>query len=180
MAAATTSLPETPGGGRNWDYRYTWIRDGVCTMAALQDLGFRDEAHAFLGFIADRLDEAPLQVMYGIGGERELPESTLDHLSGYEGAQPVRIGNGAVHQRQHDMWGWLLLLIERDLLGSRRTGRRPDLGHRAAHGHRGDRTLATPRPGHLGDPRRGPSLRLVQAHGMGRPRSGRTARRATR
>ena len=74
MAAATTSLPETPGGGRNWDYRYTWIRDGVCTMAALQDLGFREEARAFLSFLADRLDEAPLQVMYGIGGERELPE----------------------------------------------------------------------------------------------------------
>jgi alpha,alpha-trehalase len=117
MAAATTSLPETPGGSRNWDYRYTWIRDGVCTLAALQDLGFRDEAHAFLGFIANRLDEAPLQVMYGIGGERELPESTLDHLEGYEGARPVRIGNGAVHQRQHDMWGWLVHLIERDLAG---------------------------------------------------------------
>jgi GH15 family glucan-1,4-alpha-glucosidase len=87
----------------------------VCTLAALQDLGFREEAHAFLGFIADRLDEAPLQVMYGIGGERELPESTLDHLEGYEGARPVRIGNGAVHQQQHDMWGWLVHLIERDL-----------------------------------------------------------------
>ena len=117
MAAATTSLPETPGGNRNWDYRYTWIRDGVCTMAALQDLGFAEEAHAFLGFIADRLDQAPLQVMYGIGGELELPESTLEHLGGYEGARPVRIGNGAVHQRQHDMWGWLVHLIERDLAG---------------------------------------------------------------
>ena len=117
MAAATTSLPETPGGTRNWDYRYTWIRDGVCTMAALQDLGFREEAHAFLGFIADRMAAAPLQVMYGIGGETELAESTLDHLSGYQGARPVRIGNGAVHQRQHDMWGWLLHLMERDLVG---------------------------------------------------------------
>jgi len=117
MAAATTSLPETPGGTRNWDYRYTWIRDGVCTMAALQDMGFHEEAHAFLGFIADRMAAAPLQVMYGIGGETELPESTLDHLSGYEGARPVRIGNGAVHQRQHDMWGWLLHLMERDLVG---------------------------------------------------------------
>jgi len=117
MAAATTSLPETPGGSRNWDYRYTWIRDGVCTLAALQDLGFREEAHAFLGFIADRLDEAPLQVMYGIGGELELPESTLNHLEGYKGARPVRIGNGAFDQRQHDMWGWLVYLIERDLTG---------------------------------------------------------------
>ena len=115
MAAATTSLPETPDGTRNWDYRYTWIRDGVCTLAGLQDLGFLDEAQAFLGFIGDRLDEAPFQVMYGIGGETELPESTLDHLEGYEGARPVRIGNGAVHQRQHDMWGWLVYLIERDL-----------------------------------------------------------------
>jgi alpha,alpha-trehalase len=115
MAAATTSLPETPGGSRNWDYRYTWIRDGVCTLAALQDLGFLEESHAFLGFIADRLDLAPLQVMYGVGGETELPESTLDHLEGYQGARPVRIGNGAVHQRQHDVWGWLAHLIERDL-----------------------------------------------------------------
>jgi GH15 family glucan-1,4-alpha-glucosidase len=115
MAAATTSLPETPGGNRNWDYRYTWIRDGVCTLAALQDLGFHAEAHDFLEFIANRLDAAPFQVMYGIGGEIELPESTLDHLEGYEGARPVRIGNGAVHQRQHDMWGWLVYLIDRDL-----------------------------------------------------------------
>jgi alpha,alpha-trehalase len=115
MAAATTSLPETPGGNRNWDYRYTWVRDGVCTLAALQDLGFLDEAHAFLGFIADRLDLAPLQVMYGVGGETEMPESTLDHLEGYRGARPVRIGNGAVHQRQHDVWGWLAHLIERDV-----------------------------------------------------------------
>ena len=116
VAAATTSLPETPGGGRNWDYRYTWLRDGVFTLAALQDLGFRDEARRFIDFVYGRLVGGhELQVMYGIGGERELPESTLDHLAGYEGARPVRIGNGAVGQRQHDVWGVLLHLVERDV-----------------------------------------------------------------
>lgn len=114
-AATTTSLPEAPGGNRNWDYRYAWIRDGVCTLAALQRLGFHAEATAFLGFVMDRMDASPLQVMYGVDGATELPESTLDHLTGYEGARPVRIGNGAVHQRQNDMWGWLAHLIERDL-----------------------------------------------------------------
>ena len=116
IAAATTSLPETPGGSRNWDYRYTWLRDGVFTLAALQDLGFREEARRFIDFVCGRLVGGhQLQVMYGIGGERELPESTLDHLAGYEGARPVRIGNGAVGQRQHDVWGVLLHLVERDV-----------------------------------------------------------------
>ena len=170
MAAGTTSLPETPGGSRNWDYRYTWIRDGVCTMAALQDLGFRDEAHAFLGFIADRLDEAPLQVMYGIGGELELPESTLDHLGGYEGARPVRIGNGAVHQRQHDMWGWLLLLIDRDLAGrdvpvDDRTWAIVQRMAAEATEH-----WRSPDQGIWENPRRAAALRVVQAHGLGRAR----------
>jgi GH15 family glucan-1,4-alpha-glucosidase len=114
IAAATTSLPETIGGERNWDYRYTWLRDGVFTMEPLQDLGFPEEGRRFIGFLAGRLDGHPLQIMYRVGGERELPESTLDHLTGYEGSRPVRIGNGAVHQRQHDMWGVVLDLVLRD------------------------------------------------------------------
>jgi GH15 family glucan-1,4-alpha-glucosidase len=108
VAAATTSLPETPGGQRNWDYRYTWIRDSTFTLWALYTLGFDWEADDFLYFIYDVAGRnEPLQVLYGVGGERELPESTLP-LSGYRGAKPVRIGNAAYRQRQHDMWGAFL------------------------------------------------------------------------
>jgi len=116
VAAATTSLPETPGGERNWDYRYTWLRDGTFTLAALQDLGFLEEARRFIRFLAaEHAAGKPLQLMFRVGGELELPESTLDHLSGYGGARPVRIGNGAAGQRQHDMWGVLLDLVWRDI-----------------------------------------------------------------
>ncbi len=110
VAAATTSLPETVGGERNWDYRYTWIRDSTFMLWALYSLGFEWEANDFFYFLADVVggQEGDLQIMYGIGGEAELPESTLDHLSGYEGARPVRIGNGAFQQNQHDVWGALL------------------------------------------------------------------------
>jgi GH15 family glucan-1,4-alpha-glucosidase len=109
VAAPTTSLPETPGGERNWDYRYSWIRDSTFALWGLYTLGFDWEANDYLAFIADvaeRDDE--LQIMYGIDGERALPERTLDHLGGYEGARPVRVGNGAYDQRQHDMWGAVL------------------------------------------------------------------------
>jgi alpha,alpha-trehalase len=110
VAAATTSLPETLGGERNWDYRYTWIRDATFMLWGLYTLGFDWEANDFFYFIADvaEAEEGDLQIMYGIGGEDELPESTLDHLSGYDGAIPVRIGNGAFDQDQHDVWGAIL------------------------------------------------------------------------
>jgi GH15 family glucan-1,4-alpha-glucosidase len=110
VAAATTSLPETPGGERNWDYRYSWIRDSTFSLWALHTLGFDEEAEDFAHFITDivRGHEGRLQIMYGIGGERDLSERTLDHLSGYDGAKPVRIGNGAYSQRQNDVWGALL------------------------------------------------------------------------
>jgi GH15 family glucan-1,4-alpha-glucosidase len=116
VAAATTSLPETPGGERNWDYRYTWLRDGTYTLAALQDLGFRAEARRFIAFLAEQHARGvPLQLMFRVGGELDLPEEALDHLSGYDGARPVRIGNGAAGQAQHDMWGALLDLVWRDV-----------------------------------------------------------------
>ncbi|MFP5388613.1 MAG: glycoside hydrolase family 15 protein, partial [Thermoleophilia bacterium] len=109
VAAPTTSLPETPGGERNWDYRYSWIRDSTFTLWALHTLGFDQEARDFMRFVLGVCREDPnLQIMYGIGGERELTESTLDHLGGYGGASPVRIGNGAYDQRQNDVWGALL------------------------------------------------------------------------
>jgi GH15 family glucan-1,4-alpha-glucosidase len=110
VAAATTSLPETLGGERNWDYRYTWIRDATFMLWGLYTLGFDWEANDFFYFIADvaEAEEGRLQIMYGIGGESELPELTLPHCSGYEGAQPVRIGNEAYRQNQHDVWGAIL------------------------------------------------------------------------
>ncbi|MBF8191179.1 glycoside hydrolase family 15 protein [Nonomuraea sp. K274] len=109
LAAATSSLPETPGGERNYDYRFTWLRDATFMLWGLYTLGLDREADDFFCFIADLAEqEADLQIMYGIGGERDLTEHVLDHLSGYEGARPVRIGNGAWDQRQHDVWGVLL------------------------------------------------------------------------
>jgi GH15 family glucan-1,4-alpha-glucosidase len=110
LAAATTSLPESPGGERNWDYRYTWIRDSTFMLWGLYSLGFDWEANDFFYFIADvaEAEEGQLQIMYGIDGEAELVEKTLDHLSGYEGARPVRTGNGAYNQDQHDVWGAVL------------------------------------------------------------------------
>jgi GH15 family glucan-1,4-alpha-glucosidase len=122
VAAPTTSLPETPGGERNWDYRYSWIRDSTFTLWALHTLGFDQEARDFMRFILDVCRKDPrLQIMYGIGGEKNLDEKTLDHLAGYGGARPVRIGNGAYNQRQHDVWGALLdsiYLHEKALKGS--------------------------------------------------------------
>ena len=110
MAAATTSLPESPHGARNWDYRYTWIRDSTFALWGLYTLGFDREADDFFYFIHDVAASQPdtLQIMYGVGGERKLTESALDHLTGYGDARPVRVGNGAFDQRQHDVWGALL------------------------------------------------------------------------
>jgi GH15 family glucan-1,4-alpha-glucosidase len=113
VAAATTSLPETPRGERNWDYRYSWIRDSTFALWGLFTLGFDWEANDFFWFIADLAErDHELQIMYGVGGERELQERTLDHLTGYGGAVPVRVGNGAYDQRQHDVWGAVLYSID--------------------------------------------------------------------
>jgi alpha,alpha-trehalase len=110
VAALTTSLPETPGGERNWDYRYTWIRDASFTLWSLHVIGFDQEAREFMEFVCQlfhgRGPEA--QIMFGIGGETELTERTLDHMSGYIGSKPVRIGNAAYKQRQNDVYGALL------------------------------------------------------------------------
>ncbi|HEV8459712.1 MAG TPA: glycoside hydrolase family 15 protein [Gaiellaceae bacterium] len=110
VAAATTSLPETPGGERNWDYRYTWIRDATFMLWGLYSLGFDWEANDFFYFLQDvaEAEEGRLQIMYGIGGEAELPEVELEHLTGYDGARPVRVGNNAYRQDQHDVWGAIL------------------------------------------------------------------------
>jgi GH15 family glucan-1,4-alpha-glucosidase len=128
IAAPTTSLPETPGGVRNWDYRYSWIRDSTFSLWALHTLGFDEEARDFMRFILGVCRDHPdLQIMYGIGGERDLTERTLDHLGGYGGAAPVRVGNGAYDQRQNDVWGALLdsvYLHEKALRGGGGAGAR--------------------------------------------------------
>ena len=109
LAAATTSLPETPGGERNWDYRYSWVRDATFALWGLYTLGFDYEANSFFYFIADQIgDGSPLKVLYAVDDGIELKESTLDHLTGYEDSRPVRIGNDANDQEQHDIWGALL------------------------------------------------------------------------
>ncbi|WP_433246932.1 glycoside hydrolase family 15 protein [Streptosporangium sp. CA-135522] len=109
VAAATTSLPETPGGDRNWDYRYSWIRDSTFALWGLYTLGFDWEADDFFWFIADVAErDEELQVMYGVDGERDLQEHILDYLDGYEGAKPVRVGNAAHKHHQHDVWGAVL------------------------------------------------------------------------
>ena len=124
VAALTTSLPETPGGERNWDYRYTWLRDSTFTLQALHYLNLDWEAEEFMQFVADLEpnSDGALQIMYGIDGRRDLTESTRDDLSGYAGAHPVRVGNGAFDQRQNDVFGAALDSI---LLHTRRSERLP-------------------------------------------------------
>jgi GH15 family glucan-1,4-alpha-glucosidase len=124
VAALTTSLPETPGGERNWDYRFTWMRDTTFTLQALHWLNLDWEADEFMQFVADVTPTADgsLQIMYGIDGRADLPESTRDDLSGYAGARPVRIGNAAFAQRQNDVYGAVLDSI---LLHTRRSARLP-------------------------------------------------------
>lgn len=124
VAALTTSLPETPGGERNWDYRYCWMRDSTFTLQALHWLNLDWEANEFMEFVADLEpnEDGALQIMYGVDGRRDLAESTRDELSGYAGARPVRIGNGAYDQHQNDVFGAVLGSI---LLHTRRSQRLP-------------------------------------------------------
>jgi GH15 family glucan-1,4-alpha-glucosidase len=117
MAASTTSLPETPGGARNWDYRYTWIRDSSFMLRSLYRLGFEWEALEYFAFVMEAVAQDAgknweLQIMYGIDGRKDLTEETLDHLSGWRNSRPVRVGNGAWDQRQNDVWGMLLDAVD--------------------------------------------------------------------
>ena len=110
-AAATFGLPEVLGGERNWDYRYCWVRDAAFTLYALSRLGYYDEAESFIHFLMERAaetGESGLQIMYRMDGSSEMPETNLEHLEGYAGSKPVRIGNAAYEQRQMDIYGEFL------------------------------------------------------------------------
>ena len=113
VAAATTSLPEDFGGERNWDYRFCWLRDASLTLAALIAAGYIEEARLWRDWLLRAIagDPQDLQIMYAVDGGRELPERTLDHLPGYAGSRPVRIGNAAVDQRQSDVLGEVMMAL---------------------------------------------------------------------
>ncbi len=114
VAAPTTSLPETFGGERNWDYRYCWLRDAALTLSSLIRAGYTTEARLWRGWLLRAVagDPEDLQIMYAVDGARRLPELVLDHLPGYAGSRPVRIGNGAVSQRQTDVLGEVMIALE--------------------------------------------------------------------
>jgi GH15 family glucan-1,4-alpha-glucosidase len=112
IAAATTSIPEAVGSERTWDYRYCWLRDSAFVVEALRRVGHLNEGEAFVSFLRDVADAGPLQPLYGIGGERQLVEEFLDHLNGYCGSKPVRIGNAAYYQKQHDLMGEMILCLD--------------------------------------------------------------------
>ena len=115
VAAPTTSLPEDPGGSRNWDYRYCWLRDASLTLQALLGSGFLEETELWRRWLIRAVagDPEDLQIMYAVDGGRELPERELDHLPGYVGSRPVRVGNGAVDQRQTDVLGEVMMALAR-------------------------------------------------------------------
>ena len=177
VAALTTSLPETPGGERNWDYRYTWMRDTTFTLQALHYLNLDWEADEFMQFVADLEpnEDGGLQIMYGIDGRRDLTESTLDELSGYEGARPVRIGNGAFDQRQNDVYGAVLDSI---LLHTRRSQHLPRRLWPLVQSQAEGASAVWPEPDQGIWEARGEAaaLRVLEADVLGRARPGREAR----
>ena len=171
VAALTTSLPETPGGERNWDYRYTWIRDTTFTLQALHFLNLDWEAGEFMEFVADLepTEDGSLQIMYGIDGRRDLRETTRDDLTGYSGARPVRIGNGAFDQTPERRLRRGARL-DPPAHAAQRAPAAAALADRAGAGRVRDAGLAQPGPGDLGGARQAAALRLVEAHVLGRAR----------
>ena len=171
LAAATTSLPETPDGERNYDYRYTWIRDATFMLWGLYTLGFEREANDFFYFVADVCSGGgQLQIMYGVGGEKELPEQELDHLNGYEDAEPVRIGNAAAAQRQPTSGG--PCSTRSTCAPSPGTTCPSGCGRCSSGPSSRHRQLEQARPGDLGGPGAATALHLLQADVLGGLRPG--------
>ena len=180
VAAPTTSLPEDIGGVRNWDYRYCWLRDSVLALEALLAVGYTEEALAFRDFLLACRHRGPeqLQIMYGVGGERRLTEFELTELPGYEGSQPVRVGNAASEQFQLDVYG--------EVIGVAYLGARPRPASTRGSGRAGGRSSSTSRrsgasPTTASGRRaaRGATSPL-QGDGLGGLRPRRAARRAVR
>ena len=175
VAAPTTSLPETVGGERNWDYRFSWIRDSSLTLEALYIGACSDEAEEFVSFMTSsaggRAGEGSLQIMYGIGGEHDLSERELPHLRGWRDSRPVRVGNGAWDQVQLDVYGELLnsLHLYRSQLGELHPEIQAfvaDLADTAARRWKRDRR------GHVGDARGSPPSPLLEGALLDRARPG--------
>ena len=181
VAAPTTSLPETPKGERNWDYRYCWMRDASFTLWALHALGLDWEADDFIQYVADvpRNEDGSLQIMYGIKGQKDLSESTLEHLKGYEGALPVRVGQRGLRAapERRLRGGARLRLSARQ---AARPHPRPPVARAGRSGAVRRGGMEDARPGDLGGAGRAPPLRLLQADVLGgdgsRRAVGRTAR----
>ena len=175
VAAPTTSLPEQLGGGHNWDYRYSWLRDAAFTIYALMRLGFLEEAASFMDWVQRRCEaatkERDVMIMYAVDGSEEIPETILSHLDGYQGSRPVRIGNSAVGQRQIDVYGELMDSV---YLFNREVPISYDLwtGLCRAAGLAGRALEGTGR-GHLGNPRPPAALYLLGADDLGGLRPGR-------
>jgi GH15 family glucan-1,4-alpha-glucosidase len=175
VAAPTTSLPERLGGERSWDYRYAWIRDAAFSLYALLRLGFTEEAAAFMDWLTHRFRDGrpnqsgPLQIMYGIDGRSELPEEILDHLEGYRGSAPVRVGNAAASQLQLDIYGELIDSVYLyNAAGSARRPRPPSAAR--------PRCAVTPRPAGP----RARRCRLARSRAVDRSRSSARCRRRAR
>ena len=181
VAAPTTSLPEDFGGERNWDYRYCWLRDASLTLDALLAAGRSEVAKLWRGWLLRAVagDSEDLQIMYTVDGGRHLPERELDHLAGYEGSRPVRIGNGAVEQRQTDVLGEVMHALHR---GPRRRpqGDRRQLVPAAHAGQPARRHLGPAGQRALGDPRPVAQVHPQPGDGLGRLRPRRTRRRGAR
>ena len=172
MAAATTSLPETPGGERNWDYRYTWIRDSTFALWGMYTLGFDWEANDFFYFIADvaEAEEGQLQIMYGVDGESELVEETLDHLQRLRGREAGARGQRRVQPGAARRVGrGARLRVPAHQVA--RPPARPDLADPGEAGRGRDRALEGARPRHLGGARRAQALHLLEDDVLGRARS---------
>ena len=178
VAAPTAGLPEQVGGERNWDYRYTWIRDGSFSIYALLGLGFTEEAAAFGDWLRDRAAEqaggsGPMKIMYRVDGSSDLTEVALDHFEGWRGSRPVRIGNGAADQLQLDIYGEMMdAMFLADQRGVQ-TGHQSWL-ELAEPDRLAVRALGPARRGDLGDPRRAQGLRLRQDPDAGSRSTGRS------